>query len=68
MALHKAPAIDEGAWYPIGDAASLLGIHRGTLLSAAKKGRRKGGLDYKVGRNSRKKFSGKELLRFYNEM
>ncbi|MCM1490471.1 MAG: hypothetical protein NC095_06565 [Muribaculum sp.] len=68
MSLLKAPEIDINAWYPIGKAAKLIGINRCTLLSAAQKGRRNGGIDYKVGRNTRKKFSGKELLRFYNEM
>lgn len=64
----KAPDFDEKAWYPIGYAAKKLGIGRGKLLEAAKRGRRNSGIDFKVGLNGRKKFLGKELLRFYSEM
>lgn len=63
----KSPILDTKAWYPIGEAAKLLGINRHTLLIAAQRGKRNGGLDFKVGRNGRKKFSGRELLRYYNE-
>ena len=62
-----APTFDSNAWYPIGDAAKMLGIDRSTLRLAAERGRRQGGIDYKVGRNGRKKFSGRELTRYYNE-
>lgn len=68
MKTSTAPDFDIKGWYPIGYAARKLGIDRSTLRQAATRGRRNGGLDYKIGRNGRKKFSGSELLRYYNEM
>ncbi|MCM1369855.1 MAG: helix-turn-helix domain-containing protein [Candidatus Amulumruptor caecigallinarius] len=65
---HEHPNFKENSWYPIGDAAKMLGIDRSTLRAAAERGRRAGGVDWKIGRNGRKKFSGKELNRYYNEM
>jgi|GEM_PF-6894463 hypothetical protein len=65
---YERPDFKENSWYPIGIAAKMLGIYRGTLLEAAKRGKRDRGIDYKIGKNGRKKFLGKELNRYYNEM
>jgi len=68
MKTYEHPNFSDSSWYPIGEAARRLGIHRQTLREAAMRGRRNAGIDYKVGKNGRKKFLGKELNRFYNEM
>lgn len=64
---HERPDFKENSWYPMTYAAQALGISRTTLLEAAKLGRRFGGIDWKIGRNGRKKFLGRELLRYYDE-
>lgn len=68
MTAEIAPKFDENAWYPIGYAARQLGISRASLLRAAKLGRKRNGIDFKIGLNGRKKFLGRELLRYYTEM
>lgn len=46
-------------------ASKELGIDRKTLSSYAKLGKRHGGIDWKLGKNGRKQFSGKEVKRFW---
>lgn len=65
---ETVPQFDENAWYPIGYAAKQLGIDRSTLRKAATLGSRNNGIDFKVGKNGRKKFLGRDLLKFYREM
>lgn len=61
------PNIKEDEWLPIGVAADRLGCGRKVLLAATKRGVRQGGLKYKTGNNGRKKFLGRDLLRFWEE-
>lgn len=65
---YEHPNFSDNSWYPIGDAAKILGISRTTLRIAAERGKKRGGIDFKIGLNGRKKFLGKELNRFYNDM
>lgn len=49
----------------ISDVSKVLGLSMATISRAANKGRLNGGLDWFPGKNGRKRFTGKEVKRFW---
>ena len=45
--------------------SAVLGLSEQTIRRAANKGRRNGGIDWTVGKNGRKVFTGKEVKRYW---
>lgn len=68
MTTPRLAEINPNIWYRIGDAASLLGMHRRTLLNRAELGVKNGGIAYRIDKSSgRKEFKGRELIRYITE-
>ncbi|MDE5643920.1 MAG: helix-turn-helix domain-containing protein [Muribaculaceae bacterium] len=60
------PKVNPDGRYPIGVAAKLLGIDRGTLLDHAKLSIREGGIRFSTPRGStRKFFSGRDITAYW---
>lgn len=49
----------------VNKVAEVLGLDRSTIWKAALKGKRFGGIDWTLGKNGRKQFSGKEVKRYW---
>lgn len=63
--VNVCPDIPDNWKGGVTDAGRVLGVSSETIRRAANKGRRNGGMDWIVGRNGRKQFSGKEIKRFW---
>ena len=63
--INEPPKVTETGLYSVSEAAMLLGVSRGKLYDAIKRGARCGGIDGRVRRdNGRIQFTGKEILRY----
>lgn len=63
---NEPPKVIETGLYSVSEAAMLLGVSRGKLYDAIKRGARCGGIDGRVRRdNGRFQFTGKEILRYW---
>lgn len=49
----------------VSKVAEILGLDRSTIRKAALRGKSFGGLDWSLGKNGRKVFTGKEVKRFW---
>ncbi len=49
------------------DVSKVLGLHKSTISKAANKGKSFGGIDWILGKNGSKMFTGKEVKRFWRK-
>ena len=61
----ECPDIPDSWKGGVNRVAEILGLDRSTIRKAAEKGKNFGGLDWKLGKNGRKVFTGKEVKRFW---
>ena len=63
--VKECPAIADSWKGGVTDVSRILGLSVETIRRAANKGRLNGGLDWIPGKNGRKRFSGKEVKRYW---
>lgn len=61
----ECPDIPDNWKGGVSEVCKILGLDRNTIRKAALKGKSFGGLDWTLGKNGRKQFSGKEVKRFW---